>query len=78
MAQGRAVRELKLSDDERETLERWGRRRMTAQALAMRCRIVLACAEGGHNGGDSTAISTGRFPRWGRQAADASRSSGPS
>jgi len=50
MAQGRAVRELELSDDERETLERWARRRMTAQALAMRCRIVLACAEGGHNG----------------------------
>jgi transposase len=50
MAQGRAVRELELSDDERETLERWARRHTSAQALAMRCRIVLACADGGHNG----------------------------
>ena len=38
-----------LSDDERETLERWARRPTTAQALALRCRIVLACAEGGSN-----------------------------
>jgi transposase len=50
MAQGRAIRNLELNDDERETLERWARRHTTAQALAMRCRIVLACAEGGHNG----------------------------
>ena len=38
-----------LSDDEREALERWARRPKSAQALALRCRIVLACAEGGHN-----------------------------
>jgi transposase len=38
-----------LSDDERETLERWARRPTTAQALALRCRIVLACAEGAPN-----------------------------
>jgi transposase len=38
---------LVLSDEERETLERWARRPKTAQALASRCRIVLACAEGG-------------------------------
>jgi transposase len=37
-----------LSDDERETLERWARRPKSAQALALRCRIVLACADGGH------------------------------
>jgi transposase len=37
-----------LNDDERETLERWARRPKSAQALALRCRIVLACAEGGH------------------------------
>ena len=45
----RPKRELVLTDDERETLERWSRRHTTAQALAMRCRIVLACAEGGNN-----------------------------
>jgi transposase len=40
---------LVLSDYERETLERWARRHSSAQALALRCRIVLACAEGGSN-----------------------------
>ena len=29
------------------TLKAWARRRKTAQALAARSRIVLACAEGG-------------------------------
>ncbi|MFI6038101.1 helix-turn-helix domain-containing protein [Streptomyces sp. NPDC051315] len=33
-----------LSDDEREVLERWTRRASSAQALALRARIVLACA----------------------------------
>jgi transposase len=37
---------LELTDDEREQLQRWARRRSSAQALAMRSRIVLACAEG--------------------------------
>jgi transposase len=40
---------LVLSDDERRTLVGWTRRRTTAQALALRSRIVLACAEGGSN-----------------------------
>ncbi|CAL9546835.1 IS630 family transposase ISMsm2 [Actinosynnema sp. ALI-1.44] len=40
---------LHLSDDERRVLESWSRRRTTAQGLAMRARIVLACAEGGSN-----------------------------
>jgi transposase len=38
-----------LTDDERVTLERWARRRKTAQALVQRSRIVLACAQGGSN-----------------------------
>jgi hypothetical protein len=33
-----------LSDEERQVLEGWARRRKTAQALALRSRIVLACA----------------------------------
>ena len=40
---------LVLSDDEREILERWARRPKSSQALALRCRIVLECARGGHN-----------------------------
>jgi transposase len=43
-----ALEPVVLSDDERDTLERWARRPKSAQALAFRCRIVLACAEGGH------------------------------
>ncbi|MCH0557317.1 IS630 family transposase [Streptomyces sp. MUM 16J] len=35
-----------LTDDERETLLRWSRRATSAQALALRCRIALACADG--------------------------------
>ncbi len=36
--------EITLTDEERETLDRWARRPTTAQALAMRSRIVLAAA----------------------------------
>src|SRR5437870_13273442 len=38
--------EVVLNDEERETLERWARRPKSSQALAFRCRIVLAAAEG--------------------------------
>ncbi|WP_300602998.1 IS630 family transposase [Trebonia sp.] len=38
---------LNLTDDERLSLTAWSRRRKTAQALATRSRIILACAEGG-------------------------------
>src|SRR5919197_207897 len=43
---GRPTVRIVLSDDERQTLERWARRPTSSQALAVRCRIVLACAEG--------------------------------
>jgi transposase len=43
---GRPKAPLTLSDEERETLVRWSRRAKSSQALAMRCRIVLGCAEG--------------------------------
>jgi hypothetical protein len=38
---------LVLTGDERRTLENWVKRRSTAQGLALRARIVLACAQGG-------------------------------
>ena len=38
--------EVVLSGEERETLERWARRPTSSQALAFRCRVVLAAAEG--------------------------------
>src|SRR5215208_5609558 len=46
---GRPKAPLVLTDDERQTLERWSRRATTAQALALRCEIVLACADGATN-----------------------------
>jgi len=60
---GRPKAELILTDDERDQLERWSRRRKSSQALALRSRIVLACAEGVDNKavaaglGCSTALS---------------------
>jgi transposase len=48
-ARGRPKALLVLSDEERRTLERWARRPKSAQALALRCRIVLACAQGTTN-----------------------------
>ena len=42
---GRRV-EVVVSAEEREVLERWARRPSSGQALAFRCRVVLAAAEG--------------------------------
>jgi hypothetical protein len=41
---------LVLTPEERDTLLRWTRRTKTAQALAFRACVVLACAEGAANG----------------------------
>src|SRR5512133_1408426 len=46
---GRPIAPLILTDDERQTLVRWSRRAKSSQALALRCRIVLACATGATN-----------------------------
>jgi transposase len=40
---------IELTDEERAQLEAWERRRSSAQALALRSRIVLAAAEGPNN-----------------------------
>src|SRR3954464_2915685 len=42
----RPLAELALTDDERQTLTTWASRPKSAQRLATRARIVLACAEG--------------------------------
>ena len=44
---GRPKAELTLTDAERAQLQRWARRAKSSQALALRARIVLACAEPG-------------------------------
>ena len=46
---GRPKALLELASDETEQLERWVRRRKSSQALALRSRIVLACATGWTN-----------------------------
>ena len=40
---------VELSESERVRLAQWARRGKTAQALAQRSRIILACAQGGSN-----------------------------
>jgi transposase len=46
---GRPVADLVLTGAERDQLTRWARRASTAQALALRAKIVLACADGTAN-----------------------------
>ena len=49
MHRGRPKSKLLLTSEERKSLEGWAQRRKTAQALALRARIVLACADGRSN-----------------------------
>src|SRR4029078_2878910 len=58
---GRPVAELTLTDEERETLQRWARRAKSSQALAQRCRIVLGCAAGKSN--KEVAAEVGVWPQ---------------
>ena len=46
---GRPKTVLTLDDEERDALARWARRPLSPQSLALRSRIVLACAEGKSN-----------------------------
>ena len=58
--------ELVLSEDEAETLQGWSRRPKTAQALAMRSRIVLRCARGGSNTEvvEELGVERGTVAKW--------------
>jgi len=57
---------IELSEDERSTLERWARRPKSAQALALRCRIVLLAAEGANNTEVSRSLNVthGMVRKW--------------
>src|SRR6266536_2148158 len=57
---------LVLSEAERRTLENWAKRRKTAQGLALRARIVLACADGGPNIAVAArlGVSRGTVRKW--------------
>jgi transposase len=66
MMRGRPKAELKLTEAERQQLQAWTRRRKTAQALALRSRIVLACANGLDNltVADELAVTPQTVSKW--------------
>ena len=49
MRSGRPKKPLKITDDDREKLRMIARRPKSAQAMAMRARIVLSCGQGMSN-----------------------------
>jgi len=49
MRTGRPIPALNLTAAERETLQNWSRRPKSAQALALRARMILQCAQGATN-----------------------------
>ena len=55
---GRPKDLLELTDEERETLERWARRPSSTQSLAFRSKIVLKCADGVDNKTVAALLST--------------------
>jgi hypothetical protein len=73
---GRRLPGLELDDAERAELKALTSRRKTGQAVALRARIVLACAQGGENRGvaarleiDKDTVGTDATACWSRSAA---------
>lgn len=66
---GRPKRIVELTEGQREELERWTRRSTTAQALALRARVVLACADGGDDGdvAERTGVCRTTIGKWRRR-----------
>src|SRR5271155_367647 len=52
---GRPKAELTLSDDEQAALQRWARRAKSSQAMALRAKIILTCADG-HDNKETAAL----------------------
>jgi transposase len=61
-----------VSPSERETLEQWTRRRKTAQALALRARIILLSAKGWNNGdvAEELGVTRQMVGRWRQRFID--------
>src|SRR6478609_2964457 len=70
---GRPLPPLTLTDDERRTLEAWARRPTSAQRLATRARIILACAEAIGNDQVALRVGVGRVTvgKWRRRFLEA-------
>ena len=66
---GRPKAGLELTDTERDQLTRWSRRAKTSQVLALRSKIVLACARGVPNKqvAAELRITPGTVTRWRRR-----------
>jgi transposase/transcriptional regulator with XRE-family HTH domain len=66
---GRPKLVLELTDEEREQLVRWERRRKSSQAVAVRSRIVLGCAEGRANKevAQECGVSAATVGKWRRR-----------
>lgn len=69
---GPRLPDLNITDAERRALEGWARRGKTAQAIALRARIVLACAEGMSNMDVSRTlqVSPPTVTKWRRRFVD--------
>ncbi len=63
---GRPKAELAVTDDDRSELQRLARRPSTPQSMALRSRIVLACADGASNKdvAEQLGISTATVGKW--------------
>jgi transposase len=69
MRRGRPKRIVELTNAQRDELVRWTRRSTTAQALALRARIILACADGGDDVAVAARLGVSRqtVGRWRRR-----------
>ncbi|MDE0206628.1 MAG: helix-turn-helix domain-containing protein [Candidatus Tectomicrobia bacterium] len=72
MPRGRPLPPLALSPSERDALQQWVAQRKTAQALALRARIILACAQGLSNSDVSAQVGLGSqsVGKWRRRFLD--------
>lgn len=66
---GRPKRIVSLTEEQKEELSRWTRRATTAQALALRARVILACVQGGDDFevAERAGVAAGTVGKWRRR-----------
>ena len=66
---GRPLAPLTLTEEERSELRGWARRPTTAQAMALRARIIMECAEGWSNGevAEELGVTRATVGKWRRR-----------